>query len=93
MSYNYFGNDWLEKVFGLKIVEDVLEMCWRIFVFFEVVEKEIDLEKWKVFLIFVIVGVGLIGVELVGVLVELVYIKLKEEYCFINIIEVKIYLI
>lgn len=92
--YVYFGNDqWVDDVFGLKMLDDVIVLCCKLLLVFECVEVELDLVKKVVWLSFVIVGGGFIGVELVGILVEIVCYMLCNEFCYIDLVSVKVWLV
>jgi NADH dehydrogenase len=94
VSHHYFGNDhWKPTAPGLKTVEDALEMRRRIFTAFEAAEKELDPEKRKAWLTFVIVGGGPTGVELAGAIAELAYKTLKQDFRTINTTETQILLL
>lgn len=94
VSHHYFGHDeWKIYAPGLKTVEDALEMRRRIFMAFEAAEKEIDPEKRKAWLNFVIVGGGPTGVELAGAIAELAHNTLKEDFRNIDTTEAQILLL
>lgn len=94
VSHHYFGNDeWATVAPGLKTVEDALEMRRRIFMAFEAAEKEIDPEKRRAWLTFVIVGGGPTGVELAGAIAELAYSTLKKDFRQIDTRETQILLL
>ena len=94
VSHHYFGNEhWKDNAPGLKTVEDALEMRRRIFMAFEAAEKELDPEKRKAWLTFVVVGGGPTGVELAGAIAELAYKTLKEDFRSIDTTETRILLL
>ena len=94
VNHSYFGKDnWKEFAPGLKTVEDAIEMRRQIFSAFEAAEKEIDPEKRRAFLTFVIVGGGPTGVELSGAIAELAYQTLTEDFRSINTSEARIILL
>ena len=94
VSHHYFGNDDWEKVApGLKTVENALEMRRRIFVAFEAAEKEVDPEKRRAWLTFVIIGGGPTGVELAGAIAELAYNTLKKDFRNIDTAEARVLLL
>ncbi|MEM8715578.1 MAG: FAD-dependent oxidoreductase, partial [Cyanobacteria bacterium P01_G01_bin.4] len=77
-SHHYFGNDqWSEMAPGLKTVEDALNIRRQVFEAFEAAEKEVDEQKRRQLLTFVIVGAGPTGVELAGAIAELAYVTMK----------------
>jgi len=93
-KHSYFGKDqWEEFAPGLKTVEDAIEMRRRIFTAFEAAEKELDLEKRRAYLTFVVVGGGPTGVELAGAIAELAHQTLKEDFRNIDTSETKILLL
>lgn len=92
--HNYYGNyQWAQYAPGLKSVEDALEIRQRIFMAFERAEKELDLEKRKAQMRFVIIGSGPTGVELAGSLGELAHHTLKNDFRNINPKDVEILLV
>lgn len=94
VMYVYFGYDeWVVDVLGLKILDDVIVLCCKLLFVFECVEVELDLVCKVVWFSFVVVGGGLIGVELVGMLVEIVCYILCNEFCYIDLVSVKVCLV
>ena len=78
---HYFGRDeWVEKAHGLKSIEDALEMRRRILLAFEAAERELNPERRRAQLTFVIFGGGPTGVELAGTLAELARATLKGHF-------------
>lgn len=68
----YFGNDHFEvNAPGLKSIEDATEIRKRILSAFEAAEFEIDADRRRRLLTFVVVGAGPTGVELAGAIAEL----------------------
>jgi NADH dehydrogenase len=68
----YFGHaDWAEKSFGLKSLEDALEIRRRILLAFEAAERETDPARRAAWLTFVLIGGGPTGVEMAGALAEI----------------------
>ncbi|WP_414528091.1 NAD(P)/FAD-dependent oxidoreductase [Nodularia chucula] len=93
-NHSYFGQDqWKDFAPGLKTVEDAIEIRRRIFSAFEGAEKEVDPEKRRALLNFVIVGAGPTGVELAGAIAELAYKTLKEDFRNIDTGETQILLL
>lgn len=93
-SHHYFGNDhWESSAPGLKTVEDALEMRRRIFLAFEAAERELDPQKRKAWLTFVVAGGGPTGVELAGALAELAHGTLKADFRSIDTSEAQIILL
>lgn len=94
VSHHYFGNEqWASRAPGLKTIEDALEMRRRIFLAFEEAEKELDVNRRRALLTFVVVGAGPTGVELAGSLAEIAYEILKHDFRHIDTTEARIYLI
>lgn len=84
--YSYFGCDeWSVLVLGLKMLEDVFEICKCILMVFEYVECEIDVCCCQEWLIFIVIGGGVMGVEMVGMLVEIVCYMFLGEFCNIDL--------
>jgi NADH dehydrogenase len=93
-KHSYFGKDeWEEFAPGLKTVEDAIEIRRRIFTAFEAAEKEIDPQKRRAWLTFVIVGGGPTGVELAGAIAELAYHTMKEDFRNIDTKETQVLLL
>jgi NADH:ubiquinone reductase (H+-translocating) len=94
VSHHYFGNDhWKPTAPGLKTIEDALEMRRRIFIAFEMAEKELDPAKRQAWLTFVIVGGGPSGVELAGAIADLAFKTLKKDFRSIDTGTAKILLL
>jgi len=94
VKHSYFGKDAWETVApGLKTVEDALEMRRRIFMAFEAAEKELDPEKRRAWLTFVVIGGGPTGVELAGAIAELAYHTLKNDFRNIDTSEAQVLLL
>lgn len=71
-AHSYFGNDeWACRAPGLKTVEDALEIRRRILYAYEAAEREMDPERQRAWLTFVVIGGGPTGVELAGALAEI----------------------
>jgi NADH dehydrogenase len=70
--HSYFAHpEWEAKAPGLKSLADALEMRRRIFLAFELAEREDDPRRRQALLTFVIVGGGPTGVELAGAIAEI----------------------
>ncbi len=81
MKNHYYGNDAWEKVApGLKSIEDSGFIRQKIFLAFEVAERETDPQKRRAWLTFVIVGSGPTGVELTGMVAEIARETLREDF-------------
>jgi NADH dehydrogenase len=71
-THAYFGHDqWEAAAPGLKTLEDALEIRRRVLLAFERAERELDPDRRRTLLTFVIVGGGPTGVELAGALAEI----------------------
>lgn len=93
-SHQYFGHDEWEKFApGLKTVEDATSMRRRILLAFEAAERELDPEKRRTWLTFVIVGGGPTGVELAGALGEIANDTLRHDFRSIDPASARIILI
>ncbi|HTP07995.1 MAG TPA: NAD(P)/FAD-dependent oxidoreductase [Anaerolineae bacterium] len=81
MHTSYFGHDeWERYAPGLKSARDALVVRNKILSAFELAEVEIDLERRKELMTFVIVGGGPTGVEMAGALAEMAHATLADEY-------------
>ncbi|MGB7069046.1 MAG: NAD(P)/FAD-dependent oxidoreductase [Pyrinomonadaceae bacterium] len=70
--HSYFGHDdWQVAAPGLKTIEDAVDMRRRIFLAFEMAEREAYLSGKQPELNFVIVGGGPTGVELAGAIADI----------------------
>jgi NADH dehydrogenase len=70
--HSYFGHpEWEEFAPGLKTLEQATEMRRRMLVAFERAENELDAEKQRAYLTFVVVGGGPTGVELAGAIADI----------------------
>ena len=79
--HSYFGNDqWEAFAPGLKTLEDALEVRGRFLEAFEQAEKATDADLQKAYLTIVIVGGGPTGVEMAGVIPEIVHKALQPDY-------------
>lgn len=85
VRHHYFGhNDWEEHAPGLKTIEDATEIRRRVLLAFEAAELEINPEKVKTWLTFVIVGGGPTGVELAGAIGEIARHTLRNNFRHID---------
>jgi NADH dehydrogenase len=72
-KHSYFGHDsWAKDAPGLKSLEDALEIRRRFLTAFERAEQESDETERRRLTTFVIVGGGPTGVELAGMIIEIV---------------------
>lgn len=70
--HSYFTHpEWEELAPGLKTVEDALAIRRRVLLAFERAEREIDPERRRALLTFILVGGGPTGVELAGAIAEI----------------------
>lgn len=93
-SHHYFGNDqWSKIAPGLKTIEDAINIRSHIFQMYEDAEKESDPLKRAELMTFIVIGGGPTGVELAGVLGELAFKTLKNDFRNIDPANTKIYLI
>jgi NADH:ubiquinone reductase (H+-translocating) len=70
--HSYFGHpEWEEFAPGLKTLEQATEIRRRMLVAFELAENELDPEKQRAYLTFVVVGGGPTGVELAGAIADI----------------------
>ena len=90
----YFGNnEWEEHAPGLKTIEQATEIRRRIFLAFELAEKEKDEKKREPYLTFVIVGGGPTGVELAGSISEMAQKTLYKDYKTANLKKTRVVLV
>ena len=79
--HSYFGHpEWEARAPGLKSLADALEMRRRIFVAFEMAEREQNPARRKALLTFVIVGGGPTGVELAGAIAEIARHTVSQDF-------------
>jgi NADH dehydrogenase len=70
--HSYFNHpEWESLAPGLKSLADALEMRRRIFLAFELAERETDEARRRALLTFVVIGGGPTGVELAGAIAEI----------------------
>ena len=73
-THSYFGHDeWSIHAPGLKTIEDALEIRRRLLATLEEAEQELDADRRRVLLTFVIVGAGATGVEMAGAITEIAF--------------------
>jgi NADH dehydrogenase len=93
-SHAYFGHDdWAKHAPGLKRIEDALEIRRRVLLAFEIAEREVDAERRKAALTFVVVGGGPTGVEMAGALIEISKHVLSSDFRRIDTRESRVILI
>ena len=80
-THSYFGNDaWARHAPGLKTLQDAFELRRRVLLAFEHAERETDESLRRAWLTFVVIGAGVIGVELAGTLAEIARHTLSGEF-------------
>ncbi|MGH2516658.1 MAG: NAD(P)/FAD-dependent oxidoreductase, partial [Ktedonobacterales bacterium] len=95
-SESYFGHDeWREYAPGLKSIEDATAIRRKILLAFEAAETEADMdsERTKALLTFVVVGGGPTGVELAGAIAEIARKALVRDFRHINPASARILLV
>src|SRR5690349_10418368 len=79
--HSYFAHpEWEPMAPGLKSLADALEMRRRIFLAFELAEREQDPARRQALLTFVIVGGGPTGVELAGAISEIARHTVRQDF-------------
>lgn len=93
-QHSYFGHpEWEEFAPGLKTLEQALEIRRRILSAFENAENEVDPEKQKALLNFVVVGGGPTGVELAGAIADISRTVLVNDFRRIDPSQAKVILV
>lgn len=93
-SHSYFGrDDWEDNAPGLKSIEEGTEIRRRVFLSYELAERENDIALQKELLTFIVVGGGPTGVELAGALGEISRYTLQSDFRHINPTRTRIILI
>lgn len=93
-QHSYFGHpEWEEYAPGLKTLEQATEIRRRILSAFEEAETEMDPEKQKTLLTFIIVGGGPTGVELAGAIADISRTVLIKDFKRIDPAKAKIILV
>ncbi len=79
--YSYFDHDgWREHAPELKSLPGALEIRSRVLAAFEAAEVELDPERRRAWLTFVVVGAGPTGVEMAGQIAELAHDTLRRDF-------------
>jgi NADH dehydrogenase len=92
--HSYFGHpEWEAMAPGLKSLADALEMRRRIFLAFELAEREHDPVRRQALLTFVIVGGGPTGVELAGAVADIARHTVRRDFRTFDPRQAKIILI
>src|SRR5947209_8476880 len=90
---NYFGNNALaSETCGLKDIDEAEELRNRLLSAFEQAVREVDPERRRRLLTFVIVGGGPTGVELSGALSELIRFVLARDYPSLDVSQARVIL-
>lgn len=93
-SHSYFGHDeWAEHAPGLKSIDDALRIRKRMLSAFEFAEREVDPERRKAWMTFVVVGGGPTGVELAGTLAEVARKTLASDFDHIDPAQARVILV
>ncbi|HEX2910631.1 MAG TPA: NAD(P)/FAD-dependent oxidoreductase [Chloroflexia bacterium] len=91
---NFFGNQALEEnTYGLKDIEEAVELRNHVLSCFEQAVREKDPERRKALLTFVLAGGGPTGVELAGAFAELIRHVLRKDYPMLDVSEARIMLV
>ena len=91
---NFFGLDSVKQCgLGLKDIPDAVKIRNHVLTCFEQAMLEIDAERRRAMLTFVVVGGGPTGVEMAGALSELIRLVLVKDYPRLNIKDVRILLL
>jgi NADH dehydrogenase len=91
---NFFGMQEVEHHgFQLKDVESAVATRNHLLEIFEKASREVDIEKRRAMLTFVIVGGGPTGVETAGALAELITHVLAKDYPYLDMKEVRVLLL
>jgi len=91
---NFFGMQEVEQYgFQLKNVESAVETRNHLLHVFEEASREVDAERRRALLTFVIVGGGPTGVETAGALAELITHVMAKDYPYMDLTEVRVILI
>lgn len=78
---NWFGHDdWAQFAFGMKDLDDALDLRSRVLLALEAAEREPDPARRKALLTFVVIGGGATGVEVAGTLAELSRYLLSRDF-------------
>jgi NADH dehydrogenase len=84
-THAYFGHEeWAPIAPGLKTIEDALEIRRRVFLAFELAEREAIEAETNPTLQFVVIGGGPTGVELAGTLAEIAHHAMTDQFRHIH---------
>ncbi len=93
-THSYFGRDeWAAHAPGLKTLGDAFEIRRRLLMAFEAAEKELDPDKRRAWLTFVVVGGGPTGVEMAGTMAEIARHTLPGEFRRIDPTQARVLLV
>jgi NADH:quinone reductase (non-electrogenic) len=93
-THSYFGHDdWTQYAPGLKSIEDALEIRRRVLLAYKAAERELDPERRRAWLTFVVVGGGPTGVELAGALAEIARYAMAKDFRTIDPTQARIILV
>ena len=91
---NFFGNQSVEQNgFQLKSVESAIGLRNHLLKIFEQASREVDVDKRKAMLTFVVVGGGPTGVETAGALAELITHVLIKDYPHMDLKDIRVLLL
>jgi len=91
---NFFGNHSVEQNgFQLKSIEAAIALRNHLLKIFELANREVDADKRKAMLTFVVVGGGPTGVETAGALAELIIHVLAKDYPHMDLKDVRVLLL
>ena len=91
---NFFGNRSVEQNgFQLKSIESAIALRNHLLKIFEQASREVDVDKRKAMLTFVVVGGGPTGVETAGALAELITHVLAKDYPHMDLKDVRVLLL
>jgi NADH dehydrogenase len=93
-THAYFGHDaWAAYAPGLKSIEDALDIRRRVLLAYEAAEREVDPQRRRAWLTFVVIGGGATGVELAGALAEIARHALAKDFRTIDPTQARILLL
>ena len=91
---DYFGNESMaERSFGLKQLDEALELRNRVLERFEASRWTENADERKALLTFAVAGGGPTGVEMAGALAELIRLVLRKDYRDLDLKEVRVLLL
>jgi len=91
---NFYGNESLSKhSFGLKNLQDAHKIRQHLLFQFEKASREMNPDKRKAMLTFVVAGGGPTGVEMAGAISELAHVIIKKDFPELDFQEIRIVLL